>query len=131
MLPAISPTLLKGKSREAFNILNKRVNVLQVVPTCTKKNYIFMSKNVEDVNKLHFYVYNKAGDMTEQFELSSSADNAVITKYVSFKTKIMRARDILLSRDADMTFEQKLQARPIIVKRIESLLDNAVKSMVH
>lgn len=30
-----------------------------------------------------------------------------------------------------MTFEQKLQARPIIVKRIETLLDNAVKSIVH
>lgn len=131
MLPAISPAVLKGNAQEAYNILNKSVDVLQVVPARTKKNYISMSRNVGDAHNLHFDVYNKAGQMTERFELSSSDENAVITKYQSFKTKVMRSRDPLLSRNSDMTFEQKLQARPIIVKRIETLLDNAVKSIVH
>lgn len=131
MLPAISPAVLKGNAQEAYNILNKSVDVLQVVPARTKKNYIFMSRNVGDAHNLHFDVYNKAGQMTERFELSNSDENAVITKYQSFKTKVMRSRDPLLSRNSDMTFEQKLQARPIIVKRIETLLDNAVKSIAH
>lgn len=131
MLPAISPAVLKGNAQEAYKILNKSVDVLQVVPARTKKHYIFMSRSVGDAYNLHFDVYNKAGQMTERFELSSCDENAVITKYQSFKTKVMRSRDPLLSRNSDMTFEQKLQARPIIVKRIETLLDNAVKSIVH
>ena len=131
MLRAISPVVLKGKSQEAFKMLHKTVDILQVCPSYTKKNYIFVSKNIQDPSNLHFDVYNKAGQMTEQFVVSNSDENAVITKYQSFKNKVMRPRDPLLSPNSDMTFEQKLQARPVIVKRIESLLDNAVKFMVH
>ena len=53
MLPAISPVVLKGKSQEAFKMLHKTVDILQVCPSYTKKNYIFVSKNIQDPSNLN------------------------------------------------------------------------------
>lgn len=131
MLPAINPALLKGKSQEAFNVLNKNIGITQVRPARTKKNYIFISRNIGDAENIHFDVYNKSGEMTEKFVLSALGpkQKGIITEYKTFRNKVMRPRDPLVSPDKDMTFQQKLRTRPVIVKRIESLLQAASEAL--
>lgn len=133
MLPEISPAVLEGRSLKNFKILDKTVDILQVRPARTKNNYIFISRNSEDPRTLHFDVYDKSCKMTERFAVSRSkgTTDGVITNFQTTKNNVMRPRDPLVSPNSNMTFEQILQARPVIVKRISTLLQNAVNSFSH
>lgn len=132
MLPAVNPVLLKGKSQVAFDKLGlifKKNHIPNVLAADTKKNYIFVAQYVSDSGNMHFQVYNKNCQETDSFVLSANNDKNElrVTKYLAFKNKVMRPRDIVMSPDQDMTFEQTLQTRPIIVRRIESLLQAAAE----
>ncbi len=127
MLSPINPVVLKGSSKNAFNKLGTifdKTYTPKIVVADTGKNFIFVARYLADSPNLHFQVYNRQCKMTDTFVLAQnkSGNGCEIKKYSAFQNKVMRPRDIEVSPDKDMSFEQILQHRPVIVKRIESLL---------
>lgn len=127
MISPINPVVLKGSSQNAFKKLDTvfdKVVTPKIVSVDTGKNFIFVARYITDFPDLHFQVYNRKCTMTDAFVLAEnkSGNGCEIKKYSAFQNKVMRPRDIEVSPDKDMSFEQILQHRPVIVKRIESLL---------
>lgn len=130
MIPAVTRPIITGKSQEAFNRIGEIFNhgsCPRVLAAKTDKNIIFVARYITDASNLHFQVYNKNCKMTDTFVLTSRADGAGvdIDKYSAFQNNVMRTRDAMDSPNKDMSFEQILQSRPVIVKRIESLVNTA------
>ncbi len=132
MLPALSPAVLKGKSQNAFNKIGAvfhETGVPKVLTANTKKNYVFVGKYITDSENMHFQVYNRKCKLTDSFVLEENGDGLNIVKYSAMRNKVMRPRDVAVSPDKDMTFEQILKTRPVIVKRIESILQAVAENI--
>lgn len=133
MLP---PVTLKSTSQKAFNTVEsailKKGRVPNIVSVATDKNYILAARYCTDFENIHFQVYNKKTcQMTDNFVLASNhdGDTVSVSKYNAFQNNVMRPRDAVASPDKDMTFEEKVNARPVILKRIESILQAAADGL--
>ncbi len=143
------PVVLTGKAKEAVETCNKILNE----SNCTKAlavridnndKMLCVSKPQGDHN-IHFYLFKtKENKPMDIFVVSPDfcerprglvfpvVPDIQVGQVMDFRTgcnDVMRSRDPLYSNFRDLTLEEKLHTRPVVVKRISSLLEKLGKEI--